>query len=198
MRRTLTLAAFCSLGIAAVGSEAADGPILAREPFAKARVSMMVRSAGSDGSARMVDLDLFAEGTRLRAIVRGKGAHTELWVDGLAAEPLLLKNGKVQEPRKRSLEQGLVSALRPSPDLGNSKNDRVAGKPCKVVTEELAGGVTMTRCIWRGLPLSIELSGKGLAFNAAATLVEEGAVTVADLQPPEGAPAASRGLSAGR
>ncbi|MFX8410475.1 hypothetical protein ABTL60_19595, partial [Acinetobacter baumannii] len=80
----------------------------------------------------------------------------------------------------------------------NSRNERIAGRPCKVVTEELKGGVVLTRCLWRGLPLSVELSGRGFSFHAAATLVEEGRVAVADLQPPVGAPAAAPDLSARR
>ena len=179
-------------------SASAEGPLVAREPFAKAHVQLMVR-AEEAGVARMVDLEVWAEGTRLRALASGgKGTATELWIDGLSSEPILLRNGKVTEPARHSLEHGLLLALRPSPELGNSKNDRVAGKPCKVVTEEVRAGVTLTRCIWRGLPLSVELTGGGFAFNAAATLVTEGAVTVADVQPPLGAPSAAKGLSAGR
>lgn len=197
MLRFASASTLAALGLFTAAARA-EGPVVAKEPFAKAHLQMMVRAEQKDGGARMVDLEVWAQGSRLRALVRAHGAPTEVWVDGFQAEPILIKGGKVVEPRRRSLEQGLVLALRPSADLGNSKNDRVAGKPCKVVTEELKGGLSMTRCIWRGLPLSVELSGPGLAFNAAATLVEEGAVTVADLQPPAGAPPAAPSLSAGR
>jgi len=44
----------------------------------------------------------------------------------------------------------------------------------------------------------MELQTKGFSFHAAAMLVEEGAVTLADLQPPPGAPAAPAALSAER
>lgn len=180
--------------LAAAAPSWADGPLVRREPFAKAHVTMMARAEAKGASAKMADVDVWAEGGRLRALVRGEG---EFWVDGLNSSPLLIKQGKVAEPHKRTLEQGLSLALGAAPDLGNSKNDRVAGHPCKVVTQQIED-VTLTRCLWRGLPLSIELSGKGFSFNAAATLVEEGRVTVADLQPPPGAPPAARGLSAGR
>ena len=194
--RHLIARTVCASGLVALAASA--DPLVAREPFAKAHVQMMVR-AENDGQARLIELEVWAEGTRLRALASGeKGIASELWIDGLATEPILLKNGKVTEPKRHSLEHGLLLALRPSPDLGNSKNDRVAGKPCKVVTEEVRPGVALTRCIWRGLPLSVELTGGGFAFNAAATMVTEGAVTVADLQPPLGAPSASKGLSAGR
>ena len=101
-------------------------------------------------------------------------------------------------PRKRTLAHGLKVALGASPSLASANTERVAGHPCKIVEEELPGGLQLTRCIWRGLPLSVELRGAGFSFNAAATMVEEGAVTVADLQPPAGAPLAPASLSAGR
>ncbi|MBS2021007.1 MAG: hypothetical protein JST92_01245 [Deltaproteobacteria bacterium] len=186
------------VGTTAAFAALAD-PLVAREPFGKAHVQMMIRAEDKDGGSTMADLDVYAEGSRLRAQLKGKGKHQgELWIDGFAAEAVLLRGGKVFEPRKHTLEHSLTLAMSPSKDLGNSKNDRVAGKPCKVVTEELKGGLTMTRCIWKGLPLSVELTGKGVSFNAAAMLVEEGQVTVADLQPPPGAPAAAAGLTAGR
>jgi hypothetical protein len=186
-------------GILAVSLAAAADALVAREPFAKAHVSMMARAETSRGEpARLAEIDVWAEGTRLRARVRGEPRAGELWIDGLAAEPLRILDGKVVEPARRSLEAGLKLALSASPSLATANSDRVAGHPCKVVTEQLAGGASLTRCIWRGLPLSIELKGRGYSFNAAATLVEEGAVTVADLQPPPGAPAAPASMSAGR
>jgi hypothetical protein len=200
MRRiwvTAVLAAATVGPLAAVGESAA--PLLGREPFARAHLLLMVRAEARGGEAKMGDVEVWAEGTRLRALLRGPGsAATQIWVDGLASDPIVLGGGKVVEPKKRTLEHGLAMALRASPGASNSKNDRIAGHPCKVMTEELAGGLTMTRCIWRGLPLSVEVSGRGFSFNAAATLVEENAVTVADLQPPPGAPAAPPSLSATR
>lgn len=181
---------------AASAPVSAAGPLVPRERFARAHVQLMVRAAQRRGSARVEDVDVWADGARLKAVIRASGAAT-VWVDGLSSEPLVLAAGKVAEPRADSLEGSLRLALRASTDLGNSKNDRVAGRPCKVVSESLPGGVQITRCLWRGLPLSVELSGpNGYSFNAAATLVEEGRVAVADLQPPPGAPAASRSLSA--
>jgi hypothetical protein len=173
-------------------------PLEPREPFAKAHVSLMARSQVGSQAARLAEIDLWAEGARLRAQVRGEPQAGEFWVDGFAAEALRIVGGKIVEPKKRSLEQGLKLSLAASPSLANSNTDRIAGHPCKIVTEELPAGVQLTRCLWRGLPLSVELRGAGFSFHAAATMVEEGAVTVADLQPPAGAPLAPASLSAGR
>ncbi len=198
--RKLTALAIGSLVLwAALAAAAADLTAVPREPFAKAHVSMMARSeAASDHEARIAEIDVWAEGSRLRALVRNEPKSGELWVDGPGAEPLRLLDGKVTEPRKRTLEAGLKAAFATTPSLTSANTDRVAGHPCKVINETLPLGVTLSRCIWQGLPLSIELKGRGFSFNAAATLVEEGAVTVADLQPPPGAPAAPASLSAGR
>ena len=176
---------------------AAD-PLVPRESFAKAHVSLMARSQSGSRDARLAEIDLWAEGTRLRAHLRGEPQAGEFWVDGLAAEALRIVDGKVSAPRKRTLEHALQLSLAASPSLANANTDRIAGHPCKIVSEELPAGFTLTRCLWRGLPLSVELTGRGFSFNAAATLVEEGAVSVADLQPPAGAPAAPASLSAGR
>jgi hypothetical protein len=176
----------------------AAGPVVPREAFAKAHVSMMARVQAGRGEARLAEIDLWAEGARLRARVRGEPQAGEFWVDGLASEPLHLRDGKVVEPGKNTLEHGLKISLAASPSLANANTDRIAGHPCKIVTQSLGRGTSLTRCIWRGLPLSIELESKGFVFNAAATMVEEGAVTLADLQPPAGAPAAPASLSATR
>ena len=191
MRRTALLL------LLAMPALAAD-PLVPREPFAKAHVSLMARAQIGAGTARLADIDVWAEGTRLRARVRGEPGAGLFWVDGLASEALRIVDGKVAAPRKRTLEHALQLALAASPSLANANTDRIAGHPCKIVTEQLAGGVSMTRCIWRGLPLSVELTGRGYTFNAAATMVEEGAVSVADLQPPPGAPSAPASMSAGR
>jgi hypothetical protein len=175
----------------------ADLPV-AREPFAKAHVSMMARAQLGEGEARMADLDVYAEGARLRARLRADPKAGEFWVDGLASPVLRLVGGKIAEPRRRTLEHALQLALAAWPSLANANTDRIAGHPCKIVSEELPGGISLTRCIWRGLPLSIELHQGNFSFNAAATMVDEGAVSVADLQPPPGAPAAPASLSAGR
>ena len=119
-------------------------------------------------------------------------------MDGLTSPVLRLVAGKIAESRKRTLELALQLALSPSPSLANANTDRIAGHPCKIVSEVLPGGITLTRCIWRGLPLSVELHQGNFSFNAAAMMVDEGAVSVADLQPPPGAPAAPASLSAGR
>jgi hypothetical protein len=173
-------------------------PVVPREPFAKAHVSMMARVQAGRAEARLAEIDLWAEGARLRARVRGDPQAGEFWVDGLFSEALHLRDGKVAEPRKDTLEHGLKMALAPSPSLANANTDRIAGHPCKIVTQSLGRGASLTRCIWRGLPLSVELESKGFAFNAAATMVEEGAVALADLQPPAGAPAAPASLTATR
>jgi hypothetical protein len=170
-----------------------------REPFGNAHVLMMARSQAKGHDARMADLELWAEGTRLRANVRGEPKSGEVWVDGLGSKPLHLLDGKPDDPRRRSLEGALMLAFSASSSLANANanSDRIAGHPCKIISEEVGEDATLTRCMWRGLPLSVEYSQRGFSFNAAATLVEEGAVTVADLQPPPGAPSAPASLSAG-
>jgi hypothetical protein len=173
-------------------------PLVPREPYAKAHVSMMVRAQTGSAEARLAELDVWAEGTRLRARVRGEPKAGEFWVDGLSSEALRLVDGKPAEPKRRTLEHALQLALARSPSLANANSDRIAGHPCKIISEQLPGGAAMTRCLWRGLPLSVELKSGNFSFNAAATMVEEGAVTVADLQPPPGAPSAPASLSAGR
>ena len=181
----------------AVANAAAAAPLVAREPYARAHVLLMARAQPRGAEAKMADVEVWADGTRLRALLHGD-SPAQLWVDGLTSDPVVVVEGKPLSPRRKSLQGGLALALRGSPGLSNSKNDRVAGHPCKVMTEELPRGVTMTRCLWRGLPLSVEIRGRGFSFNAAATLVEEDAVSVADLQPPPGAPAAPASLSATR
>jgi hypothetical protein len=185
--------------LAALALPAVAAPPLApREPFGKAHVSMMARAQNAGREAKLVEIDIWAEGNRLRARVRDEPNLGEFWIDGLAAEALHIVDGKVSEPRKRTLEHALQLGLRASPTLAHANSDRIAGHPCKIISEELPAGGTMTRCIWRGLPLSVEVQAKGFSFNAAATMVEDDQVTVADLQPPAGAPAAPASLSAGR
>ena len=176
----------------------AAGRVVPREPFAKAHVSLMARIQAGRGEARLAEIDVWAEGARLRARVRGEPQAGEFWVDGLSSEALHLRDGKVDEPGKKTLEHALKVSLAASPSLANANSDRIAGHPCKIVTQSLGHGASLTRCMWRGLPLSVELEAKGFVFNAAATLVEEGAVTLADLQPPAGAPPAPASLSATR
>jgi len=199
MRIPLALAAAALSALVSNFARADQAPMVKREAFANAHVLLMARSEAR-GNARIADVEVWASGDRLRAkIVSANGVPSdEFWLDGLTSDALLLRAGKVAEARRHSLEEGLQLSLRASPELGNSKNDRIAGHPCKVLTEELAGGLTMTRCIWRGLPLSIELSGRNFSFNAAATLVEENRVTFTELQPPLGAPTAAKGLSASK
>jgi hypothetical protein len=197
MRITLAILIACAAALPAM-ADAPAAALVAREPFAKAHVALMARAQAGAGEARMVDVDVYAEGTRLRARLRGDPKAGEFWVDGLTSPVLRLVEGKIVEARKRTLELALQLGLSPSPSLANANTDRIAGHPCKIVSEELPGGITLTRCIWRGLPLSVELHQGNFSFNAAAMMVEEGAVTVADLQPPPGAPAAPASLSAGR
>jgi hypothetical protein len=175
----------------------AVSPAGPREPFGNAHVLLMARSQMKGHDAQMADLELWAEGTRLRAKVRGEPKSGEFWVDGLGSKPLHLLDGKPDDPRRRSLEGALMLAFMPSASLSNANSDRIAGHPCKIISEDVGEGATLTRCMWRGLPLSVEYSQRGFSFNAAATLVEEGAVTVADLQPPPGAPLAPASMSAG-
>jgi len=185
-----------SLVILLAALPALADPLVPREPFAKAHVSLMVRAQMGEREPRLADVDVWAEGTRLRARIRGEpGAF---WIDGLSADAVRVVDGKVAEPKRRTLEHALQLALAPSPSLANANSDRIAGYPCKIITEELPAGSTMTRCIWRGLPLSVELHAGSFSFNAGATMVEEGAVTVADVAPPPGAPAPAAVASAGR
>jgi hypothetical protein len=167
-----------------------------REPFGNAHVFMMVRTQQKGHEARIAELEVWAEGTRLRARVRGEPHAGEVWVDGLGSKPLYLADGKVTEPRKNTLEWALEMAFVASGSAANANSDRIAGHPCKILSEE-DRGATLTRCLWRGVPLSVEYTHPGFTFNAAATLVEEGIVTVADLQPPPGAPSAPASMSAG-
>ena len=181
----------------AVPALAAD-PVVPREPFAKAHVSLMARAKIGGSEAQLAEVDVWAEGSRLRARVRGDPRAGEFWVDGLAPQALRIVNGKVDTPRRKTLEHALQISLGASPALSHTNTDRIAGHPCKIMTEALPGGARLTRCVWRGLPLSVELQEKGFSFHAAATLVEDGAVTLADLQPPPGAPAAPASLTAVR
>lgn len=166
---------------------APSGP---REPFANAHVLFMARSQVRGHEARLFDVEVWAEGGRLRAHVRGSSG--ELWVDGLGSRPIYLLGGKPLEPKRQSLEGALAAALVPAASPANANSDRIAGHPCKIVSEP-----SLVRCLWHGVPLSIEYQHKGFSFNAAATLVEEHVVTVADLQPPAGAPKAPSSMSAG-
>jgi hypothetical protein len=161
-----------------------------REPFANAHVLFMARSQLRGQEPQISELEVWAEGTRLRARVRG--GNGELWVDGLGSRPIYLVGGKPAEPKRQSIEGALVAALVPSGSPANANTDRIAGHPCKIVSEP-----SLSRCLWHGLPLSIEYARRGFSFNAAATLVEEHAVTVADLQPPAGASKAPSSMSAG-
>lgn len=174
---------------------AAD-PLVPREPFARAHVSMMARAQAGEREPRLADVDVWADGARLRARIRGEPGV--FWIDGLSSDAVRVVDGKVAEPRRKSLEHALQLALAASPTLANRNTDRIAGHPCTIISEELPGGATMTRCIWRGLPLSVELHAGSFSFNAAATLVEEDAVTVADLTPPPGAPTRPAMAAAGR
>jgi hypothetical protein len=169
-----------------------------REPFGNAHVSLMVRVQAGAADPRLAEVDVWAEGTRLRARVRGEPESGEFWIDGLGSPALWIVSGKVEPARRRTLEHALQLSLAPAPSPAHANTDRIAGRPCKVVTETLSPTVTLTRCIWRGLALSVELRAKGFSFNAGAMLVEEGAVTPADLQPPPGAPAAPESMSAVR
>jgi hypothetical protein len=167
-----------------------------REAFGNAHVLMMVRWQAKGQEARIADLDVWAEGTRLRARVNGEPKLGEFWVDGLA-KPVHIVDGKPDDPKRRTMEGALLFALGASSQLGNANSDRIAGHPCKIVAQEPGKNEALTRCMWRGLPLSVEYLNRDFTFNAAATLVEEGAVTVADVQPPPGAPSAPASLSAG-
>lgn len=188
MRSTLLL-------LIALPALAAD-PLVPREPFAKAHLSMMVRSQVGEREPRLADVDVWADGTRLRARIRGQ--PDVFWIDGLAAEAVRIVDGKIAGPRRRTLEHALQLALAASPSLAEAPSDRIAGHPCQIISEQLAVGTTMTRCIWRGLPLSVELHAGSFSFNAAATMVDEGAATTADLTPPPGAPAPAAVAAAGR
>jgi len=192
MRRTCLLSLLVALPVVAAGL------VLPREPFANAHLLLMARSKSGGAEARLTEVDVWAEGNRLRARVRGDAQAGEYWVDGLASQALRIVSGKVEAAGRRTLEHALQVSLAATPTLPHVNTDRIAGHPCKIVTEKLPGATTLTRCIWRGLPLSVELQTKGFSFHAAAMSVEEGVVTLADLQPPPGAPAAPAAMSAER
>ncbi|MGZ6124171.1 MAG: hypothetical protein ACXWLR_04375, partial [Myxococcales bacterium] len=162
----------------------------AREPFGNAHVSLMARVQAGNAEPRLAEVDVWADGARLRARIRGEPGSGEFWIDGPGSPALWIVGGKMEQARRRTLEHALQLSLAPAPSPAHANTDRIAGRPCKVVTEALSPSATLTRCMWRGLPLSVELRAKGFSFNAGALLVEEGAVTPADLQPPPGAPAA--------
>jgi hypothetical protein len=187
---------FSALMLALTLPALAAPPAGPREAFGNAHVLMMVRWQAKGSEARIAELDVWAEGTRLRARVNSEPKLGEFWVDGLA-KPVHILDGKLDEPKRRSLEGALLLTLAASSQPGNANSDRIAGHPCKIVAQEPGKNETLTRCMWRGLPLSVEYAARDFSFNAAATLVEEGAVTVADLQPPSGAPSAPASLSAG-
>jgi hypothetical protein len=176
----------------------AAGLAVPREPFANAHLLLMARAKSGGAEARLAEVDVWAEGNRLRARVRGDAQAGEFWVDGLASQAHRIVNGKVEAAGRTTLEHALQVSLAATPTLPQVSTDRIAGHPCKIVKEKLPGATTLTRCIWRGLPLSMELQTKGFSFHAAAMLVEDGAVTLADLEPPPGAPAAAADLSAER
>lgn len=169
-----------------------------REAFGNAHVTLMIRVQAGAAEPRLAELDLWADGTRLRARVRGEPESGELWIDRLDAAALWIVGGKVEAPKRRTLAHALQLSLASALLPAHGNTDRIAGRPCKIVTEALSPSVTMTRCLWRGLPLSVELQAKGFSFNAGAMLVEEGTVSPADLQPPPGAPAAPESMSAVR
>jgi len=170
----------------------------AREAFGNAHVTLMVRMQAGAGEPRLAELDVWADGTRLRARVRGEPESGEFWIDGLDSVALWIVAGKSETPKRRTFAHALQLSLASAALPAHGNTDRIAGRPCRIVTERLSTSVTMTRCLWRGLPLSVELQAKGFSFNAGAMLVEEGTVTPADLQPPAGAPAAPASMSAGR
>ena len=192
MRRNGLLAILIAAPALAAGSP----PV--REPFVNAHVSLMARLQDGAAEPRLADIDLWADGARLRARVRGDPQSGDLWIDGLDAPALYIAHGKVEEPARRTLERALHLALSAPTAAPHAATDRIAGRPCRVIRETLSAGATLTRCLWRGLPLSVELSVKGFSFNAAAALVEEGAATPAQLQPPQGAPPAPPSMNAVR
>jgi hypothetical protein len=189
---------FVGLAAAAAARAESETRLVPHQPFAKAHVQLMARVQRGAQPGHMADVDVWAEGTRLKAVIANDPEKATYWIDGLAARPLRLVGGEVKEAKLKTLARGLEYALSSAPDLGNQQNDRVAGKPCRMVVEKLAGGVVLRRCFWRGIPLSVELTAKNYEFNLAATLVEEGRVTVADLQPPPGAPRSPTSMNAAR
>src|SRR5689334_10627407 len=103
MRRATLI---CLLALPALAAD----PIVPREPFAKAHVSLMARAQLGAGEARLADIDVWAEGTRLHARVRGEPRAGEFWIDGLASEALRILDGKVSQPGRRTLEHALQLA----------------------------------------------------------------------------------------
>src|SRR5258706_13572859 len=81
MRRTSILV------LLALPALAAD-PLVPREPFAKAHVSLMARAQAGSRGARLGGIDVWGEGTRLRARVRGEPHAGPVSVGWPAAEAL--------------------------------------------------------------------------------------------------------------
>ena len=113
----VTTFAMAALAFAAAG----EGLPTPREPFAKAHIRIMARAeAASQHQARLAEIDVWAEGSRLRARVRNEPQSGELWIDGLAAEPLRMLDGKVAEPQRRTLEAGLKTAFSTAPSRASA------------------------------------------------------------------------------
>src|SRR6202048_1653905 len=112
MRRT------CLLSLLVALPAVAAGLLVPREPFANAHLSLMARSKSGGAEARLAEVDVWAEGNRLRARVRGGAQAGEYWVDGLASQALRIVNGKVEAAARQTVEHGLhvspaATALRP-------------------------------------------------------------------------------------
>ena len=75
MRRT------CLLSLLVALPAVAAGLVVPREPFANAHLSLMARAKSSGAEARLAEVEVWAEGNRLRARVRGDAQAGEFWVE---------------------------------------------------------------------------------------------------------------------
>ena len=74
--RSVLLCSLMAAGVAGV-TPAHAAPLVPREPFARAHVLLMARAQKGDGPAKMADVEIWAQGTRLRAIVTGDAEHAQ-------------------------------------------------------------------------------------------------------------------------
>src|SRR5207302_4662802 len=90
-----------ALGVAGPALSEAETRVFPREPFARAHVQMMARAQRGIAPAVMADLDIWAEGTRLRATVTGDEEKAQYWIDGLAAEPLRIVKEQIAPAKNK-------------------------------------------------------------------------------------------------
>ena len=102
-----------------------------REPFGNAHIALMVRVQAGGAEPRLSELDVWADGSRLRARVRDEPASGEFWIDGLDSAALWIVGGKVEAPKRRTLAHALQLSLGSALLPAHGNTDRIAGRPCR-------------------------------------------------------------------